>query len=158
MPYWGFCKWPLFSTLHLKGRSEAREWGNQCPLVLSREANSCCDFPEGEQRPLSHHKLSTCTHKHRGKYVYTNVKLLMAEAAVWKLTSVMQTCTCRAEVGCWLKTTSPNTVILPLLLTPVCKTMFLMKILEGTPHGEQLLFVSLLRVVFHCSTKSSPSL
>lgn len=158
MSCWGFCKWSLFSTLHLKVGSKLREWGNQCPLVLSHEANTCCDFPEGEQSTLSHHKLSTCTQKHRRKCVYANVYLLMAEPAVCKLTSVMQTCMCRAGEVYLLINTAPNTVIPPLLLTPVCKTMILVKILQGTSHAGQLLFLSLFRIVFHCSAKSSPNL
>lgn len=82
----------------------------------------------------------------------------MAEPAVCRLTSVMQTCMCRAGAVCLLINTAPNTVIPPLLLTPVCKTVILVKILQGTSHAGQLLFLSLFRIVFHCSAKSSPNL
>lgn len=42
--FWGFCKWLLFSVMHLKGGSKLRVWGHQCHLVLSHEADPSCDF------------------------------------------------------------------------------------------------------------------
>lgn len=79
-------------------------------------------------------------------------------SSTWADISGADRCMCRAGVVCLLKSAAPNTVILPLLLTLVCKTMILVKILQGPSHGEQLPFLSLLMIVFHCSTKNSPSL
>lgn len=57
-----------------------------------------------------------------------------------------------------MKKTAPNTVILPLLLTSVCRTVILMKILwSSSLCGEQMLFLSLLRRGSHSLVWSKPS-
>lgn len=99
--------------------------------------------------PQHLHKLSTCTYIRRGKCVYINRQLFSGQASsMWADISDAEMCTCRGEAVCFLKKTAPNTVILPLLLTPVCRTVILVKIFRGSSLcGEQLLLLSLLRPV-----------
>lgn len=84
------------------------------------------------------HNLSTCTYIHQGKCTYRDVYV--------------------QGRSCFLKKTAPNTAFFPLLLTPVCRTVLLVKTHIGSSLCEQqLLPFSLLRPVSQSLIESSPS-